>query len=225
MPKIRTDHSHVLLSCLYCFTNSQTLNCVLEDLHKTRSVKQNLLEVYLNGLYQTAYSFLFKLYNTLVSFLSNVELQRESMCLHLSVLSGGLCYMYLNKNIWEQATECYHHDNKKNCKIQDTVECKPYLSVILESESTIKISCKESPEKKLWGFIRFKPMTSVIPVRCSCNRYEASLEAGQEEVQFYTHLYIKRMILSVHVFNDVNHMYTCVDVYVHVYTVHCMHCG
>ena len=68
-------------------------------------------------------------------------------------------------------------------------------------------------------------MTSVIPVRCSCNRYEASLEAGQEEVQFYTHLYIKRMILSVHVFNDVNHMYTCVDVYVHVYTVHCMHCG
>ena len=53
--KIRTDHSHVLLSCLYCFTNSQTLNCVLEDLHKTRSVKQNLLEVYLNGLYQTAF--------------------------------------------------------------------------------------------------------------------------------------------------------------------------
>ena len=155
MPKIRTDHSHVLLSCLYCFTNFQTLNCVLEDLHKTRSVKQNLLEVYLNGLYQTAFILIVFFLSCTIHWCHSWAMlsYRESPCVCISVFCRGVyatcIWIRISENKLQSAITA---TIKKYLKIQDTVECKPYLSVILESESTIKISCKESPENFLRGF-------------------------------------------------------------------------
>ena len=152
MPKIRTDHSHVLLSCLYCFTNFQTLNCVLEDLHKTRSVKQNLLEVYLNGLYQTAFILIVFFLSCTIHWCHSWAMlsYRESPCVCISVFCRGFYATCIWIRICENKLQSAITTTiKKNCKIQDTVECKPYLSGILDLILNQLNQLQRKPRKKI----------------------------------------------------------------------------